>query len=294
MDKSLLTTAASAASVGSLSALLDHVDDHVNGNMTVAHGLNLQASDYTDSHGDLLATQVAVFLVSGRTYYSPVQATAIPMTDTVLPNPQRSARLGLTVLSVGPSESVEVAAVNTLLNNHASKRMEESHGGLTVEETDSFDSSGHRVGRHLVRFNWNGAQQSIIADLRSDGPPKAPRITGPDPGSVYTKEGNLAVVYACGVTGEGTLTYKWQWFNSVAWVDLTDGGTFGNRAADPPEVVVNSTSTLTLLVTRADVATSYGSVYTQRQFRLKVTSSAFPGEEFYSDIASLFVKAIVS
>lgn len=339
--KGLATQAELATFQDTLNRMAANLAFHVNETVTSpylipgnslseAHGIDMivggtdadgnVVTEYQDSNGDLVSdaytsgkANFVRFIVGGQPYYAPVQDSALsgqPVGSGALTStdPTEGTPGGSTLITDYVTLEAQTAEnIDSLLREHTQKPAESAHIPLTVVTEPTYDSAGHTVGTHLIRFQFGNIVYSIPVSSRLGGPPQGVRLTSTCPVASFVgaTNGNFglsgctlnlrvkagaswptAVILTTTITG-GTLpiSYAWQYYNGSAWVDQVVGGDRvppgGNGGLDPTSGISGTLTAIGALASQWAIDPPGGDNSNTAQMRLKLDNTAAGGGVVY-------------
>ena len=188
--------------------LTQNLSAHVNGDLSVAHGISAFLGRYSDSSDDALGQVIIQFTIgtgsNATILYTPGFVTNIGPSRTTegvdyvhtapdgtfmspgIPVTQRMLTTDLTAEILQ-----DVTIYSNILAYHSSCGVGEPgnrlvHNGSAYYVVDNYDSLSHRVGRSTISIAINGIRYELVADKCPQGPPKGgPIIIEEDPFTIY-------------------------------------------------------------------------------------------------------------
>ena len=249
MASTVIVTQTSADEIRTaLEALANNLEHHRDSSLAKAHGLTVIAfaapvydangndiQYYRDSAGQVVGTVYLRLIANDTIYYAPAKVTtldgqptqaSLTTEDVAATRDQIGKSAWITEFSSDLAATVQ-SVDESLLIPHTEKDHSEAHGILLAYPKDTYDSSGHKVGRYVVVFQYQGTKYELVCDRRLGGPPQVPVLSA-NPTSVSWSfgdgegyEGGTSVV--CTATGSRPFTFQWFLLGSSStWLPLTN------------------------------------------------------------------------
>jgi hypothetical protein len=244
MDRSIVTNVGIEDLKFALSEVAENLSAHVNASLSKAHGINIvngyidasgnDLTKFRDSLGNIMGDYFLQFTVDAVNYWAPAKATALAgqadsngSVDTSTEEDFEAQGGSAWVTDYTSDQTTQAQSMNTdVLIPHTRQPHWNTHGGMTVATQNTFNSVGGTVGDKVIRIRFGDNVYSIPVSSRFGGPVQPPRVSGIpltrdsyfSAGSPNNVDQDIALTFLGGTL---PVAYHWQFFNGIAWVDIT-------------------------------------------------------------------------